>query len=79
MDFATEEEKPALLAAKASNTWKTLRIAARTKLSFFDKVNDGKNLEYLQCDGSDPSPKNEDVAAADGGEGPKASSDDERQ
>jgi THO complex subunit 1 len=48
LDFATsEEEKQGLQEAKASKTWRALRIASRTRLGRFDKVDDGKNLDVL--------------------------------
>ena len=38
------EEKRRLQDAKASKTWRALRLASKTKLSLFDKVEDGRNL-----------------------------------
>lgn len=43
----TDEEKMQLEDAKASKTWRALRLAAKTKLSLLDKVDDGKNLKAL--------------------------------
>ncbi|DAA72857.1 TPA_exp: Uncharacterized protein A8136_5387 [Trichophyton benhamiae CBS 112371] len=42
-----DEEKEQSIKAKASKTWRTLRIASRSKLSQLDKIEDGKNLKVL--------------------------------
>ena len=42
-----DDEKEYLTKAKASKTWKTLRIASRCKLNLLDKIEDGKNLGIL--------------------------------
>jgi len=48
LDFAkNEKEKTQLLEAKASITWRALRIAKRTKLSTFDKIDDWKNVDAI--------------------------------
>jgi THO complex subunit 1 len=41
----TDEEKQSLEDAKMSKTWRALRLMSKTKLSLFDKVDDGRNLE----------------------------------
>jgi THO complex subunit 1 len=41
---STDEETKKLQDAKASKTWRALRLASKTKLSLFDKVDDGRNL-----------------------------------
>jgi THO complex subunit 1 len=43
----TKEEKDDAIRAKASKVWRTLRLACRTKLSQFDKIEDGKNIRVL--------------------------------
>ncbi|KAL1953543.1 hypothetical protein VTO42DRAFT_2620 [Malbranchea cinnamomea] len=43
----TSEEKEESMKAKASKMWRTLRLAARTKLHLLDKIEDGKNLKVL--------------------------------
>lgn len=43
----TVDEKEEAVKAKASKTWRTLRLAARTKLNLLDKIDDGKNLKVL--------------------------------
>lgn len=43
----SSEEKEESAKAKSSKTWRTLRLAARSKLNLFDKIDDGKNLKVL--------------------------------
>ena len=43
----TDEEKRLAADAKASKLWRTLRIASKTKLNRFDKIDDGNNLKAL--------------------------------
>jgi THO complex subunit 1 len=46
LEFASnDEEKSKLHDAKASKTWRALRLASKTKLSLFDKVDDGRDLK----------------------------------
>lgn len=48
LDFvADDEEKQKLEEAKATKTWRLLRIAAKDRLGRFDKVEDGKNVSSL--------------------------------
>ncbi|KAI0447981.1 THO complex subunit 1 transcription elongation factor-domain-containing protein [Xylaria telfairii] len=47
-DFAnTEKEKTQLLESKASKTWRALRIARRSKLATFDKIEDWRNVDAI--------------------------------
>ncbi|GAO47489.1 hypothetical protein SAICODRAFT_93464 [Saitoella complicata NRRL Y-17804] len=47
-EMATQdEEKMQLLEAKASKNWRALRIAAKTKLQYFDKIGEG-NVEMIE-------------------------------
>jgi THO complex subunit 1 len=71
LDMATtDEERHALLAAKTTKTWRTLRIAGKTKLSLFHEVDDGKKLKALfQANGTEHGAKGEDMPDADGGGG----------
>ncbi|KAI0476690.1 THO complex subunit 1 transcription elongation factor-domain-containing protein [Xylaria cf. heliscus] len=47
-DFAnTEKEKTQLLESKASKTWRALRIARRSKLATFDKIEDWRNVDVI--------------------------------
>ncbi|KAF2473142.1 nuclear matrix protein [Lindgomyces ingoldianus] len=43
----SEEEKRQKEEHKTSNTWRALRIASRSRLSLFDRLEDGKPLERL--------------------------------
>lgn len=48
LDFATtEKEKTQLLESKASKTWRALRIARRSKLAAFDKIEDWRNVDSI--------------------------------
>ena len=48
MDMAkTGEEKQQATDARASKLWRTLRIASKSKLNLFDKIDDGNNLQAL--------------------------------
>ncbi|TID25316.1 NAD/NADP-dependent betaine aldehyde dehydrogenase [Venturia nashicola] len=57
MDFAVSVgEKQQLQESKTSKTWRALRLASKTRLSMFDQVDDGRNLQCLvvvQPQGSD--------------------------
>ncbi|KAE8403561.1 THO complex subunit 1 transcription elongation factor-domain-containing protein [Aspergillus pseudonomiae] len=43
----TKEDKENATRAKASKTWRILRLSAKSKLAAFDKIDDGKNLKLL--------------------------------
>jgi hypothetical protein len=43
----TDEEKQQLQESKTSKTWRALRLASKTRLSLFDQVDDGRNLQCL--------------------------------
>ena len=43
----TSEGKQQATDARASKLWRTLRIASKSKLNLFDKIDDGNNLEAL--------------------------------
>ncbi len=43
----TGEEKQQAIDARASKLWRTLRIASKSKLNLFDKIDDGNNLQAL--------------------------------
>ena len=48
MDMAMrDEDKRLSMEAKASKTWRALRIASKSKLNLFDKIEDGRNLGIL--------------------------------
>ncbi|KAL9104743.1 MAG: hypothetical protein Q9163_000355 [Psora crenata] len=42
-----DEEKQLATGARASKLWRALRIASKSKLAMFDKIDDGNNLEAL--------------------------------
>lgn len=42
-----EEEKQLAISARSSKIWRALRIASKTKLNLFDRIDDGQNLEVL--------------------------------
>ncbi|KAE9983237.1 hypothetical protein EG328_010178 [Venturia inaequalis] len=55
MDFAvTDEEKQHLQESKTSKTWRALRLASKTRLSMFDQVDDGRNLQCLAAQQQGP-------------------------
>ncbi|KAI0911578.1 THO complex subunit 1 transcription elongation factor-domain-containing protein [Ustulina deusta] len=48
LDFASsEKEKIQLLESKASKTWRALRIARRSRLATFDKIEDWRNVDAI--------------------------------
>ncbi|KAF4306140.1 THO complex subunit THOC1 [Botryosphaeria dothidea] len=55
-----DDDKHKLQQAKASKTWRALRIASKDRLSLFDKIDDGKQLQALfEPEGSDEVGKDE--------------------
>ncbi|KAI0180107.1 THO complex subunit 1 transcription elongation factor-domain-containing protein [Hypoxylon sp. FL1284] len=66
LDFAkNEKEKSEILEAKASKTWRALRIARRSKLATFDKVDDWQKVDAIFQD----HPTQEIVESEEVGEG----------
>lgn len=48
LEFAKDEkEKTQLLESKASKTWRALRIARRSRLATFDKIEDWRNVDAI--------------------------------
>lgn len=43
----TGEEKQQATDARASKLWRTLRIASKSRLNLFDRIDDGNNLQAL--------------------------------
>ena len=43
----SKEEKQSAMDVRASKLWRTLRIASKSKLSLFEKIDDGNNLKAL--------------------------------
>ncbi|CRG92773.1 THO complex subunit 1 [Talaromyces islandicus] len=63
IDMAKEpEEKEAAERAKASKVWRTLRLAARSKLFEFEKIEDGKKINLLFAS---PAEETKDGSAAE--------------
>lgn len=62
----TSDEKENAVNAKASKIWRTLRLASRSKLALFEKIDNGKNLEALfeSRDGPEESAKSAEEGAA---------------
>ncbi|EGE84897.1 nuclear matrix protein [Blastomyces gilchristii SLH14081] len=56
----SREEKDEATKARASKTWRTLRLSSRSKLALFDKIEDGNNLKVL----FEPPPASEDASSA---------------
>lgn len=54
----TDLSKAAAIEGKASKTWRALRIASRTKLALFDKIESDENIELLF---EDEKPKEEEA------------------
>ncbi|OTB20424.1 hypothetical protein K445DRAFT_312884 [Daldinia sp. EC12] len=55
LDFAnSEKEKSEILEAKASKTWRALRIARKSKLSVFDKIDDWQKVDAMFQEQPDP-------------------------
>ncbi|RYC59781.1 hypothetical protein CHU98_g6442 [Xylaria longipes] len=66
-DFAnTEKEKAQLLESKASKTWRALRIARRSKLATFDKIEDWRNVEAIFQELDAEETKQEEEEGAEG-------------
>lgn len=66
---ATEDEKQKLQDDILGATWRALRVAARDKLSLFDKVDDGKNLQRLLQSDASEGPVRDDSLAGGASEG----------
>lgn len=48
LDMAkTEEDKLLAANARASKMWRTLRVASKSKLNLFDRIDDGNNIQAL--------------------------------
>ncbi|KAK8048480.1 hypothetical protein PG994_010210 [Apiospora phragmitis] len=48
LDFAkSEKEKADILEAKASKTWRALRLARRSRISALDKIDDWQNIDAI--------------------------------
>ena len=57
LDMAQDQKaKEEAERSKASKVWRILRLSAKTKLSAFDKIEDGKNLDALFQTNAPPEP-----------------------
>ncbi|KAI1085842.1 THO complex subunit 1 transcription elongation factor-domain-containing protein [Whalleya microplaca] len=62
LDFAkNEKEKSQLLDSKASKTWRALRIARRSKLAVFDKIDDWQKVDVIFEDQPNPEEDQEEI------------------
>ena len=43
----TDEDRQLATNARSSKMWRTLRIASKSKLNLFDRIDDGNNLQAL--------------------------------
>ncbi|KJZ76026.1 hypothetical protein HIM_04482 [Hirsutella minnesotensis 3608] len=82
IDMPTNEEtKAAAIAGKSSKTWRALRIAARSKLAAFDKIDDSKKVDSVfeelkedddmveeETAGDDDMPQNREAIVVSGAE-----------
>ncbi|KAI0526468.1 THO complex subunit 1 transcription elongation factor-domain-containing protein [Xylaria bambusicola] len=72
LDFAnSEKEKTQLLESKASKTWRALRIARRSRLAAFDKIDDWKNVDVIFQESVAEEEQQEGEDRADQGKRPK--------
>ncbi|OTB06803.1 hypothetical protein M426DRAFT_318516 [Hypoxylon sp. CI-4A] len=63
LDFETNEKKKAeILEAKASKTWRALRIARRSKLASFDLIDDWQKVDVIFKNQPDPEETKEETA-----------------
>lgn len=66
IDMPTNDQtKAAAIAGKASKSWRALRIAARSKLAAFDKIDDSKKVDIIfkELDDEDQDVDDEEQAA----------------
>ncbi|KAI9786179.1 MAG: hypothetical protein M1839_007589 [Geoglossum umbratile] len=65
-----EEEKQLALGARSSKVWRALRIASKTKLNLFDRIDDGQNIDVLfKVDSDGDKAHGENENARDSGDG----------
>lgn len=62
-----DQTKAAAIAGKASKSWRALRIAARSKLAAFDKIDDSKKVDVIfkELEDDDQDAEDEEQAAAE--------------
>lgn len=61
----TDEEKQLASNARASKMWRTLRVASKSKLSLFDKIDDGNNIQALFQPEGDENRNKEDLPGSE--------------
>ncbi|KAI1104657.1 THO complex subunit 1 transcription elongation factor-domain-containing protein [Jackrogersella minutella] len=62
LEFAkNEKEKSEIIEAKASKTWRALRIARRAKLAVFDKIDDWQKVDVIFEEQSKPADETEEA------------------
>ncbi|KAI0128500.1 guanylate kinase [Xylariales sp. AK1849] len=67
LDFAkNDNEKAQIMEAKASKTWRALRIARRTRLAAFDKIEDWTDIKAVFEDPKDAEEENTEEEVAPG-------------
>lgn len=64
MEMAKKEDKPELIEKRASNTWRVLRITAKSQLSLFDEVDESGDLDVLDEEKMAQRKAEEEAAAA---------------
>lgn len=64
----TEKEKAQFVESKASKTWRALRIASRTRLTAFDKIDDWQDIKAIF---EDPTNPDEEIKEEEGETGRK--------
>ena len=62
----SDEERRAAANTRSSKLWRTLRIASKSKLNLFDRIDDGNNLQALF---DVPGDENGGKKASENGEG----------
>jgi len=64
MEMAKKEDKPELVEKRASNTWRVLRVTAKSRLSLFDEVDESGDLDLLDEEKMATKKAEEEEAAA---------------
>ena len=65
-----EEEKQFAISARSSKVWRALRIASKTKLNLFGRIDDGPNLDLLfEADSDGDKAHGENETMRDPGDG----------
>lgn len=71
LEFAkTEKEKAQIIEAKASKTWRALRIASRTRISALDRIDDWQDISAVFEDPKQAKPAEEEEEVGEAGRFP---------